>query len=157
VLHQPKHRVEVSAANPYRLNVTGKIWGGNLAMITHLAGTPYLPRINHGILYVEDINEHPYRIERMIYQLHHAGVLQRQSALLLGDFSAYKLLPNDNGFNFATMVDYLRERLGIPIITGLPFGHCRDKITIPFGARAQFDVTRSGLALNLSRYPMLGG
>ena len=156
VLHAPKHRIEMRASNPYRLNLTGKIWGGNLAMIAHLAGTPYLPRIRDGILYVEDINEHPYRIERMIYQLHHAGMLKRQQALVLGDFSAYQLLPNDNGFNFDAMVDHLRERLEIPVITGLPFGHCRDKITIPFGARASLDVTRSGLALELSDYPYLG-
>ena len=157
VLHHPTHRIEVRAANPYQLKVSGRIWGGNLAMLAHLAGTPYLPRIRNGILFVEDINEHPYRIERMLYQLHYAGVLKQQRALLLGDFSGYKLLPNDNGFNFETMVAHLRERLNIPILTGLPFGHCRDKITLPFGAKTVLEAGRSSFALQLSDYPYLRG
>ena len=155
VLHHARHRIEVTASNPYRLNLNGRIWGGNLAMLAHLAGTRYLPRIGNGILFVEDINEHPYRIERMLYQLHHAGILARQRALVLGDFSEYKLLSNDNGFNFETMVAHLRDRLGIPVITGLPFGHCRDKLTIPFGAKAVLEVGHSGFSLELSAYPFL--
>lgn len=155
VLHHSTHTVEVKTANPYRFTAAGRIWGGNLAMLVHLTGTPYLPRITNGILFVEDINEHPFRIERMLYQLHYAGVLQRQRALLLGDFSGYQLAPNDNGYNFETMVDHLRERLGIPVITGLPFGHCRDKLTIPFGARAALNVSHSGYSLALSAYPYL--
>lgn len=155
VLHNARHRVEVTASNPYRLHLFGRIWGGNLAMLAHLVGTRYLPRMRNGILFVEDINEHPYRIERMLYQLHHAGILARQRALVLGDFSEYKLLPNDNGFNFETMVTHLRERIGIPVITGLPFGHCHDKLTIPFGAKAALDVWHSGFSLELSAYPFL--
>ena len=157
VLHQARHRIEVTTPNPQPLQVRGRIWGGNLAMIAHLVGTPYLPRINNGILFVEDIGEHPYRIERMLYQLQHAGVLQRQRALLLGDFSGYRLQPNDNGYDFAAMVDHLRARFKLPIITGLPFGHCRDKVTIPFGASAFLDVTYSGFSLSLSGYPYLAG
>lgn len=157
VLHHPTHRIEVRAANPYQLKVSGRIWGGNLAMLAHLAGTPYLPRIRNGILFVEDVNEHPYRIERMLYQLHYAGVLKQQRALLLGDFSGYKLLPNDNGFDFETMVAHLRERFNIPIFTGFPFGHCRDKITIPFGAKAILEAGRSSFAFQLSDYPYLRG
>lgn len=157
VLHHARHRIEVTAPNPQPLQVRGRIWGGNLAMIAHLVGTPYLPRINNGILFVEDINEHPYRIERMLYQLHHAGVLQRQRALLLGDFSGYRLQANANAYDFATMVAHLRARFKLPIITGLPFGHCRDKVTIPFGASALLDVTYSGFSLSLSDYPHLAG
>ena len=155
VLEQPRHVVEVTAANPYRFATTGRIWGGNLAMIAHLAGTPYLPRIRNGILFVEDINEHPYRIERMLYQLHYAGLLKQQRALLLGDFSGYQLGANDNGYHFETMVEHLRERLGIPVLTGLPFGHCRDKLTIPFGAQAVLEVSRGSFALTLSGYPFV--
>ena len=157
VLRAPRHHVEIKASNPYRLDVAGRIWGGNLAMIAHLAGTPYWPRINNGILFVEDINEHPYRIERMLYQLHYAGVLKRQRALLLGDFTGYKLQANDNGYDFDAMVAHLRERLNIPIITGLPFGHCRDKLTLPFGAQAQLEVSHKGFSLTLSKYPFLRG
>ena len=157
VLHHAQHRIEVATPNPQAFQARGRIWGGNLAMIAHLVGTPYMPRINNGILFVEDISEHPYRIERMLYQLHHTGVLQRQRALVLGDFSGYQLQANDNGYDFDAMVDHLRGRFNLPIITGLPFGHCRDKVTIPFGARALLDVTRSGFSLALSGYPRLPG
>jgi muramoyltetrapeptide carboxypeptidase len=120
--------------------LSGRLWGGNLALVAHLAGTPWLPRIRGGILFVEDVNEHPYRIERMIYQLLHAGILARQKALLLGDFSAYQLAPNDNGFDFDRMVEHLRAVLPIPVLTGLPFGHVRDKLSLPFGARAELAI-----------------
>ena len=63
----------------------GTLWGGNLAMVAHLVGTPHLPRVEHGILFLEDIAEHPYRVERMLYQLHFAGILARQRAVLLGN------------------------------------------------------------------------
>ena len=69
----------------------GTLWGGNLAMVAHLVGTPHFPRVDGGILFLEDIGEHPYRVERMLYQLHFAGVLARQRAVLLGTFNGYEL------------------------------------------------------------------
>jgi muramoyltetrapeptide carboxypeptidase len=82
----------------------GTLWGGNLAMLAHLVGTPHLPRVDHGILFLEDIAEHPYRVERMLYQLHFAGILARQRAVLLGAFNGYELADNDNGYDAAAMV-----------------------------------------------------
>jgi len=73
--------------------------------------------------------------------------------LLLGDFSAYKLAPNDNGYDFATMVTYLRATLGIPVFTGLPFGHVRDKLTLPFGGRATLEAGRDGWQLEYRATP----
>ena len=66
------------------------LWGGNLSLLAHLAGTPYFPQIDDGILYVEEIAEEPYAVERIFLQLYHAGVLQRQRALVLGDFTDCK-------------------------------------------------------------------
>ena len=71
----------------------GQLWGGNLAMLVSLIGTPWLPQIEDGILVLEDINEHPFRVERMLLQLYHAGILDRQSAIVLGSFSGSA--PND--------------------------------------------------------------
>ena len=118
-------------------DVSGMLWGGNLAMITHLVGSPYLPQIEGGILFLEDIAEHPYRVERMLLQLLHCGILQKQRAILLGDFSAYKLSDYDNGYDFDAMVAYIRSRLDIPVITGLPFGHVLQKATLAVGADAR--------------------
>lgn len=140
-------RIEVDGGGSGAFEAKGTLWGGNLAMLASLVGTPYFPKIRGGILYVEDINEHPFRVERMLLQLHHAGILKQQKALLLGDFSAYKLAPNDNGYDFATMVTYLRATLGIPVFTGLPFGHVRDKLTLPFGGKAVLEAGRDGWQL----------
>lgn len=143
------------AGNP-ALEVDGTLWGGNLAMLAHLAGTPYLPRIDGGILFVEDVNEHPFRVERMLLQLQHAGVLERQRALLLGDFSAYRLSDYDNGYDFEAMLSWLRAELPIPVLTGLPFGHVRDKVTLAVGAQARLVSDGDAWNLRMWGYPHLG-
>ena len=94
----------------------GVLWGGNLALVSHLVGTPHLPNIDGGILFLEETNEHPYRIERMLWQLHFAGVLARQKAVLLGTFNGYELADNDNGYDEAAMVAAARARFGVPIV-----------------------------------------
>ncbi|MES2047599.1 MAG: muramoyltetrapeptide carboxypeptidase [Pseudomonadota bacterium] len=131
------YTITFSAQNNPEIDVTGTLWGGNLAMLTHLVGTEYFPNISGGILFVEDIAEHPYRIERMMLQLHLAGVLNRQKAIVFGNISDYKLAAHDNGYNFDEMIKYLRNTLSVPIITGLPFGHIKDKVTLVVGSEAQ--------------------
>lgn len=147
------HRVRQAASRNPSLNVSGTVWGGNLAMIMSLLGTEYFPRVDDGILFVEDINEHPYRVERMLLQLMQAGVLARQKALVLGDFSAYKITPADNGYDFDAMLAYLRKTLPCPVLTGLQYGHCRKRVTIPIGAKATLWSDAVHFELNLSGYP----
>jgi muramoyltetrapeptide carboxypeptidase len=113
------------------------LWGGNLAVLVSLLGTPYFPSAAQtagGILFLEDVGEHPYRIERMLTQLLHAGVLGRQQAILLGHFTDYKLTPHDKGYKFQTVVNWLRSQLKGPVLTGLPFGHVPTKVLLPVGA-----------------------
>ena len=154
-LRGPEHAVSFSGRDLPALDLRGTFWGGNLAMLTHLVGTPYLPQVDGGILFVEDINEHPYRIERMLLQLHHAGVLQRQQALVLGDFSGYRLSEYDNGYDFDAMLRYIRAVAGIPVLTGLPFGHIRDKVTLPVGAQAHVTTDPGAARIVFSGYPCL--
>lgn len=156
-LTSASHRIELSADGNPALRAQGRLWGGNLAMLCHLAGTRWMPQIDGGILFVEDVNEHPYRVERMLLQLHHAGVLAKQQALVLGDFSGYKLTDYDNGYDFTAMLDYLRERLGLPVLQGLPFGHIRDKVTLPIGAECVLESANGGISLQMSAYPALAG
>jgi muramoyltetrapeptide carboxypeptidase len=152
----PTHVVtELAAGNP-SVNVSGKVWGGNLAMLVSLLGTEYFPMIEGGILYVEDVNEHPYRVERMLLQLMQAGVLARQKALILGDVSAYRLSPADHGYDFDVMLAYLRETLPLPVLTGLQFGHIPKRVTIPFGAQASLVSDSARFQLTMSDYPTLG-
>ncbi|GGZ05217.1 muramoyltetrapeptide carboxypeptidase [Pseudoduganella plicata] len=154
-LRGPTHRVRGEACGNPRVDIEGTLWGGNLAMLTHLAGTPYFPRIEGGIVFLEDINEHPYRVERMVLQLLYSGALAGQRALVLGDFSGYRLAPADNGYDFDTMLAYLRETLPLPVLTGLPFGHVRHRCTLPFGGRAHLVSDESGFDLTVSDYPTL--
>ena len=145
---------EQAAGNPH-VNVEGPIWGGNLAMLVSLLGTEYFARIDDGIVFVEDVNEHPYRVERMLLQLLQAGVLGRQKALVLGEISAYRLNAADNGYDFDAMLAYLRATLPIPVLTGLQFGHGRTRVTIPFGAKARLVSDDAGFTLTMSGYPTL--
>jgi muramoyltetrapeptide carboxypeptidase len=117
------------------LEARGTLWGGNLCMVNSLLGTKFFPRIKGGVLFLEDVNEHPYRIERNLLQLHQAGVLDAQKAVVLGEFSAWRKAPHDRGFSLKTVVQHLRSLTKTPILTGLPFGHVPTKVTMPVGAR----------------------
>jgi len=88
-------------------------------------------------LFLEDIGEHPYRVERMLLQLHYAGVLKQQKAIVLGDFSGYRLASHDHGYDFAAMLTYLRSIVSVPVVTGLPFGHIRERCSLLVGAEAE--------------------
>ncbi len=124
------------ATKPFGLKngkLQGPLWGGNLAMLTSLLGTPYLPQIKKGILWFEDVAEHPYKVERMLLQWQHAGILAQQKAIVFGQFSNYKLTPHDRGFKLQTVIERLRSQLKIPVLTGLPFGHVPTKVCLPFG------------------------
>ena len=112
-----------------------KLWGGNLAVLVSLLGTPYFPKVKGGVLFLEDVGEHPYRLERMLTQLLHAGVLAQQKAIVLGQFTSFKLVPHDKGFKLASVVAWLRSQLAAPVLTGLPFGHVATKVLLPVGAK----------------------
>ncbi len=116
------------------------LWGGNLAVLASLVGTPYFPQVQGGILFLEDVNEHPYRIERLLTQLLYAGVLARQKAVLLGQFTGYKLAPHDKGYKLQSVVDWLSSRIDVPVLTGLPFGHVPTKVLLPVGAKVTLSV-----------------
>lgn len=153
-LQQPTFSVEWLGNGPH-CHCEGQLWGGNLAMLVSLIGTPWLPAIENGILVLEDINEHPFRVERMLLQLYHAGILSRQRAIVLGSFSNAAPNDYDAGYTLATMVDYLRSRLTVPVITGLAFGHEQQTVTLPLGAQARLTHEGSTSRLILSGHPTL--
>jgi muramoyltetrapeptide carboxypeptidase len=145
-IENPSYEVAFELAEsppaPRALDVRGRLWGGNLAMVCSLLGTPYMPRVRGGILFLEDVNEPAYRVERMMLQLAHAGVLSRQRAIVLGDFTQVAALPNDNGYALADAWEAVRERCEVPMIGGLPFGHGMQRVTLPVGANARLVVSR---------------
>ncbi|GAB1390033.1 LD-carboxypeptidase [Rubrivivax sp.] len=125
------------------LLLRGPLWGGNLTMLCSLIGTRHFPkaaRIRGGLLFIEDVNEHPYRVERMLLQLAQCSVLASQRALLVGDLGGWKPSPLDRGYRVATMLDRVREHVRIPILTGLPFGHVPTKLSLPLGRRVTLAV-----------------
>ncbi|MES2939445.1 MAG: LD-carboxypeptidase [Pseudomonadota bacterium] len=131
----PKHE-----APDKPVNIKGVLWGGNLAIVSALAGTRWLPEVKGGILFLEDVHEHPYRVERMLTQLLYAGVLGKQKAIVLGHFTNYKPVPHDRGYRLQTVVDWLRTQVKAPVFTGLPFGHVPTKVVLPVGAKVHLAV-----------------
>ena len=122
------------------LEARGRLWGGNLTVLCSLLGTPHWPKVKGGLLFLEDINEHPYRVERMLLQLQQAGVIDAQAAVLLGDFSGAAKSPLDRGYGLKDAVAALRSRTKTPVLTGLPFGHVRTKVCLPVGATVELYV-----------------
>lgn len=131
-----RHELEVlsfESVGSDPVDARGILWGGNLAMVCSLLGTPYFPQIDGGILFLEDVGEHPYRIERMLSQLLYSGVLDRQHAILLGKFSDYRLAEHDNGYSLETVIQWLKRNTKAAVIMGLPYGHTEIKATLPVG------------------------
>jgi len=125
------------------LSVKGVLWGGNLCMVNSMLGTRHWPGADvtkGGILFLEDVNEHPYRVERSLLQLHQAGVLDAQKAVLLGAFSGWKKSPLDRGYGLKAMLAQVRSATRTPLLTGLPFGHVPTKVTLPVGAKVELLV-----------------
>ena len=116
----------------YNIN-NAVLWGGNLAMLASLAGTPYMPEVKNGILFIEDVGEHPYQIERMLAQLLQAGILTKQKAIIFGQFTNYKLVPHDRGYKLASVISWLQSQFKGKVLTGLPFGHVKTKVLLPVG------------------------
>lgn len=135
-----KEVADIAAALQKKPVQDARLWGGNLCVLTSLLGTPYFPAIDKGVLFLEDVAEHPYRIERMLTQLLYAGVLDRQQAILLGQFTEYQKSPHDKGFDLRTVVQWLRSQTRTPVITGLPHGHVPTKVLLPVGATVDLQL-----------------
>ncbi len=119
--------------------IEGTLWGGNLSLVASAVGTPYLPAVEGGLLFLEDVAEHPYRVERMLHQLLYSGVLAAQRAIVLGEFTEWKASPHDNGYGLDAVVEHFRARVSIPIVTGLPFGHVPRKAVLGVGFRYRLE------------------
>ena len=120
------------------LDITGTLWGGNLAVLTSLVGTPYLNEHDGDILFIEDVAEPAYRIERMLMTLRLAGILDKQKAVIVGDMQgADRPVGWDGDFSLAMALDYLADQTSIPFVTGLPFGHIHRKCSLPVGGRVR--------------------
>lgn len=129
--------------------VEGLLLGGNLAMVTRLIGTPYLPDLEGAILFLEDVGEDPYRIDAMFAQLKLSGILARLGGLVIGGFTEWE--PDEDTPTLTmeqVFADYF-STLDLPVAHGLVYGHFPVKNTIPFGVRARLEVTSSSARLGI--------
>lgn len=136
--------------------VRGTIWGGNLSVVSALAGSEYLPRIKGGIVFLEDVGEQAYRIERMLYDLYLAGMFKGQQAIVFGALSGSGEDSYDKRYDVATVVRQLHKLTGLPIYSGMRFGHIGKKHSFPLGAMCQLSPnTSGGYQLAFSDYPTI--
>ena len=143
----------VSDTEPPTQTINGTLWGTNLSMIANLVGTPHMPKIDDGILVLEDVAEEPYRIERMFWQLKHAGILDRQRAIILAEFSDCE--PTNEmryPYSMIEVIETLRDIAPCPVLTGFPFGHVPAKVTLPIGASASVAIDGARYVLSVRDY-----
>jgi muramoyltetrapeptide carboxypeptidase len=133
---QPPPRFHGQVLCPGRAR--GSLTGGCLSNFASLLGTPHLPELKGRILLLEDVNERPYRLDRMLWQCEQAGVFRRISGLLLGEFpNCFK----DAGEK-AAFYQRWREKLaatGVPVLVDMPFGHAASAQVLPLGVQAEID------------------
>jgi muramoyltetrapeptide carboxypeptidase len=121
--------------------------GGNLTVLCSLLGTPYMPDAGGALLFLEDVGEAPYRIDRMLVQLEQAGVTASASGVALGVFR--KCDPTDDEPSL-TLREVFEDRFSArrtPCGWGFPFGHIREQLTLPYGVRARMDTANGELVL----------
>lgn len=121
----------------------GALVGGNLAVLASLVGTPFMPSFKGKILFLEDVNEAPYRVDRLFTQLHLAGLMNDLAGIALGQFTE----AGDEAPRIPEVLAERTYRLGIPVLSNLPFGHVRENLTLPVGMRAALDASAGTLTL----------
>lgn len=150
------HTVSVNEVQRRSVQAEGILWGGNLSVLASLAGSPYLPDINGGILFLEDVGEQPYRIERMLQTLHLAGILSKQQAIVMGNFRMGSIRDvYDSNYNFNSVINTIARVVKVPVLSGFPFGHIANKATFPLGAQARIQSSGGGYQIGFSGYPTL--
>ena len=133
--------------------INGTLWGTNLAMIANMVGTRHMPKIDDGILVLEDVTEAPYRVERMFWQLKHAGILDKQRAIILAEFSDCEPTSGMRyPYSMTEAIETLREIAPCPVLTGFPFGHVPAKVTLPIGAAASVVIDGPRYLLSVRDY-----
>ncbi|MEO6038208.1 MAG: LD-carboxypeptidase [Saprospiraceae bacterium] len=125
----------------------GTLTGGNLSLLAAMAGTPYLPTFKHKIVFIEDIGEQPYRIDRMLYQLAQATDLAQAAGIALGVFTDCNPKGDSPSLSLVETLTEFFARWKMPVTYGLPFGHIAHQATLPYGVQVELDATKGTLRL----------
>lgn len=125
----------------------GRLTGGNLSLVCALLGTPFEMESRGRVLFLEEVDERPYRIDRFFCQLRLAGKLDGLAGVLLGHFTRCEPQPDEASLSLDQVLrDYVAD-LGVPVITGFPTGHHRTNVTLPLGAMVELDADRRRLTV----------
>lgn len=149
----PEHGQREASDPAYRTRTVragsaeGPLVGGNLSVLSALVGTPYAPQTEGALLFLEDVGELPYRIDRMLMQLELAGLTRRAAGVVGGVFRDCEHPPQAPGMPLAQAIDSRFGAAGVPAVYGLSFGHVRDQLTLPVGVRARLDAGAQTLTL----------
>jgi len=151
ILTETAHAIELNNPRNKKIitlcpgSASGQLAGGCLSVVAAGIGTEYEIETKDKILFFEDVDEKPHRIDRYLTHLIQAGKLQQARGIIFGPFPKCEYLTKDNYYKFGVkLLDLIKERiapLGIPAIYGLQFGHVTNKLTIPFGGNATLDAT----------------
>lgn len=129
----------------------GRLIGGNLSIMVSLIGTKYDVDYSNKIIFIEEIGEEPYRIDRMLTQLIQADKFKKAAGIMMGIFSKCEPKEKDPSFSKSfSLIEVLKDRFSgfkMPVIYGMSFGHVKDKFTIPFGALAELDTSEQSFTL----------
>ena len=128
----------------------GVLLGGNLTMICSLLGTPYLPDLTGSILFVEDVGEQPYQIDRLFARLRLAGVLEQLGGLVFGAFTHAKRRKGRPSFALDEVLNHYAQFVPGPVARGLVYGHFADKCTLPIGVKASIEVNDAVASLTIN-------
>ncbi len=126
----------------------GEITGGNLALLAATIGTPYELQTDNKLLFIEDIGEEPYNIDRMLSQLKNAGKLDNLAGLIIGNFTDSEPKNYDPSLTVDEVLNDYFGDVKYPIIRNLPFGHDKTQLTIPLGVKAKLDTSNISLKIN---------
>lgn len=126
--------------------VTGRLFGGNLSVFSSLLGTKFAKIPRGGILFLEDVGEQPYKVDRMIHQLLLAGVFDRIGGMMVGHFTGYEEDTEMNSPLLQSLYEVVKNQ-GFPLCFGFPTGHVRANYPLLMGLNATLTVTESGIHL----------
>ncbi len=128
-------------------NASGKIFGGNLALITSILGTEYMPSLEDSMLLLEDIDEPPYRVDRMLNQLRLANCFEQTNAVILGRFVDCYEADNKKSLTLNEVISDYLSGIKKPVIYNFKHGHIKDNITVPFGIECKLNTTKEILEI----------
>jgi len=129
-------------------SATGRLLGGCLSVISAMLGTPYLPRFKNAVLFLEDVGEDFYKIDRYFAQLYYSGILKQIKGLVLGQFiNSSEPSPNEAGSEFEQIISKYTGHLGIPVVGHFPYGHGKIKLTLPIGGKVKLDTFSGSLEI----------